>query len=108
MVVVAFPDNKSSKTKFEFDFWIEGEEFPIYEHYYNEYIAQNPNGDVMLIIVSVCVGLVLCIILCCAFFCIRACCKRCCGSKGDDDARENTIAPHDAMDQLEYNKKHAG
>jgi len=83
MIVVAYPEEDSKDTKFYFDFWAEGEPYPIYEQYYNEYIVQNPNGEVMWIIVLVCAGTLACIILCCIFFCIKACCRRCRGPKDE-------------------------
>ena len=106
MIVVAYPDKNSKDTKFYFEFWVEGEAYPIYEQYYNEYIVQNPNGEVMWIIVLVCAGTLACIILCCIFFCVKACCRKCCGSQ-DRLQDDEKVAPYSAKDQLAHNKRHA-
>lgn len=106
MIIVAHPKKDSKDTKFYFEFWVEGEAYPMIEQYYIEYIVQNPNGDVMWIIVLVSAGTLACIILCCIFFCLKACCRRCAGGK-DELIDEEKVAPYAARDQLAHNRRHA-
>lgn len=106
MIVIAHPDKDSKDTKFYFEFWVEGEEYPFFEKYYNEYIEQNPNGDVMFVILLVCAGTFLCIIFCCIYFCVKACCRRCRKNSGELFDEEK-VAPYSAGDQLTHNRRHA-
>ena len=106
MIVVAYPNVDSRDTKFYFEFWVNGEPFPVIEQYYIEYIKKNPNGNVMAIIVLVCAGTLACIILCCLSFCFRACFRRCTGER-EFHIEDDKVAPYSAADQMAHNRRHA-
>ena len=77
MTVVAYPTSGSSTTNFEFEFWLEGEEYPFIDALWNENVKMSADPDRSFIIfLIICVVFGLCVTLCIACCCFKMCCKR--------------------------------
>jgi len=74
MIITASPIKGSIFGSYEWEYWIDGEEYGEWESRFNSLFKQGKYGDEMLIISAVCAGLFVCLILCCVCYCCRLCC----------------------------------
>ena len=76
MTIVAYPDKDSTETAFEYEFWITGEEYPIFEAEYTSYILKAEDPDTAFILFCVACGVIFILLILIFVCCVMIVCRK--------------------------------